>query len=314
MLVGRDGVKIADLGCAKLVGDSSKCSDKSDWSSFSGTPMFMAPEVVRGEEQGMEADVWALGCTIIEMATGTAPWPEETDPVSVLYRVGFSKDVPETPRFLSEEARNFLEKCLRRDPRERWTVQELLLHPFMGESESGGGGKELVFETESSPNGVLDRVFWESSDLSSISSSHIDVDDQFLGYDDGFSSSCDYASDRLKNLMMGEFSATSPDWTDHGDWVAVRSNEEEEDEGYEGVSVVMPESLSLQVSPTASVIDSISEQILYETSVILFNGGGVDLYGVSLVEDDSDSVLSTALTHFMNIYLYINLLIKTISI
>ncbi|KAI6685731.1 hypothetical protein NL676_031644 [Syzygium grande] len=37
---------------------------------FSGTPMFMAPEVARNEEQSFPSDVWSVGCTIIEMATG----------------------------------------------------------------------------------------------------------------------------------------------------------------------------------------------------------------------------------------------------
>lgn len=34
----------------------------------------MAPEVARSEEQGFPADIWVLGCTIIEKATGCSPW------------------------------------------------------------------------------------------------------------------------------------------------------------------------------------------------------------------------------------------------
>ncbi|KAI3514518.1 hypothetical protein L1887_12980 [Cichorium endivia] len=37
----------------------------------SGTPVFMAPEVARGEEQGFPTYVWALVCSVIEMATGS---------------------------------------------------------------------------------------------------------------------------------------------------------------------------------------------------------------------------------------------------
>ncbi|CAI0550782.1 unnamed protein product [Linum tenue] len=66
ILVGPDGsdVKLADFGCAKRVESSSSPG------SIGGTPMFMAPETARGEEQGFAGDVWGLGCAVIEMATG----------------------------------------------------------------------------------------------------------------------------------------------------------------------------------------------------------------------------------------------------
>ncbi|GAV89648.1 Pkinase domain-containing protein [Cephalotus follicularis] len=97
VLIGEHGgAKIADLGCAKLVGNGGSAR-----SAISGTPAFMAPEVARGELQGFEADIWAVGCTVIEMAIGTNPWPEISDPVSALYRIGFSGEMPEIPIWLS---------------------------------------------------------------------------------------------------------------------------------------------------------------------------------------------------------------------
>ncbi|KAL3604863.1 hypothetical protein D5086_005722, partial [Populus alba] len=78
ILVGPSGAKIADFGCAKRVEQVGK---------IAGTPMFMAPEVARGEEQGFASDIWALGCAIIEMASGSTPWHNVNDPVSIIYRV-----------------------------------------------------------------------------------------------------------------------------------------------------------------------------------------------------------------------------------
>ncbi|GFZ21963.1 mitogen-activated protein kinase kinase kinase 15 [Actinidia rufa] len=152
------GVKIADLGCAKWVEDGVTTSP------FSGTPAFMAPEVARAEEQGFPADVWALGCTVIEMATGSHPWPEETDPVSALYRIGFSSDVPATPDWFSGEARDFLDKCLKKDPRERWTVKQLLEHPFLRDLESNS--PEGIEIPRNSPTSVLDQAIWDSMEVS----------------------------------------------------------------------------------------------------------------------------------------------------
>ncbi|KAF4394510.1 hypothetical protein F8388_020335 [Cannabis sativa] len=95
ILMGSKNVKISDLGCATTVGKVTGDGD-SGLGKFSGTPVFMAPEVVRGEQQGFEADIWALGCTVIEMATGENPWPEVDDPLSALYRIGFSDDLPKS--------------------------------------------------------------------------------------------------------------------------------------------------------------------------------------------------------------------------
>lgn len=61
ILIEKDGLKIAHFGYAKL----TKEVDAAVKSSFSGTPMYMAPKVAHGEEQGFSADIWALGCTII---------------------------------------------------------------------------------------------------------------------------------------------------------------------------------------------------------------------------------------------------------
>ncbi|KAL6992202.1 hypothetical protein U1Q18_010309 [Sarracenia purpurea var. burkii] len=89
-----NGLKIADFGCSTL----AKIDDGVV--TFSGTPVFMAPEVACGIEQEFLADIWALGCTVIKMATGSnTPWPELNDIVSALYRIGFSGDVPKFPNF-----------------------------------------------------------------------------------------------------------------------------------------------------------------------------------------------------------------------
>ncbi|KAG6397803.1 hypothetical protein SASPL_139251 [Salvia splendens] len=152
LIADRGGLKIADFGCAKRA--------ESGGSVFAGTPVYMAPEVARGEGQGFPADVWAMGCTIIEMATGENPWPEMNDPTAALYRVAFSCDVPEIPRWFSGAARDFAAKCFARDPEKRWTAEKLLGHPFLDSAE-GGVGKS----TKKSPTSVMDQCFWDTLEV-----------------------------------------------------------------------------------------------------------------------------------------------------
>ncbi|KAL0921177.1 hypothetical protein M5K25_008224 [Dendrobium thyrsiflorum] len=118
-------VKLEDFGCARRVGDGGR--------SVMGTPVFMAPEVMRGEEQWVADDVWSLGCTVLEMATGKSPWPEATNPVVAIHKISFSSYVPAMPEWISEKGKDFMSKCLRRDPKERWTTEQPLSHPFIVE-------------------------------------------------------------------------------------------------------------------------------------------------------------------------------------
>ncbi|KAI3755597.1 hypothetical protein L1987_55401 [Smallanthus sonchifolius] len=149
LLVDESGVKIADFGCAKWVGEDVPVR---------GTPMYMAPEVARGEGQGSAADIWALGCVVIEMATGDSPWSNVNDPVSVLYKIAYSGESPDTPGVFSSQAKDFIGKCLIQDPKERWGAMELLKHPFI-ERFDCNIGQDLW---TGSPTGILDQYVWNS--------------------------------------------------------------------------------------------------------------------------------------------------------
>lgn len=211
ILIGEEGIKIADLGCAKFAGEA-EFGDSPLVLQFSGTPAFMAPEVARGEKQGLEADVWALGCTVIEMATGRGPWPEMDDPVSALYRIGYSDRMPEIPRWFSEKGKDFLSKCLKRDWRERWTVNELLEHPFLQGLELRS--EQQVKAKMSSPSSVLDKDLWDSFEA-------------FESHQDQEASSLNSAEERIEMLVRSTFCSVQnlPDWScDEENWFTIRSN------------------------------------------------------------------------------------------
>jgi serine/threonine protein kinase len=60
-------VKLCDFGAASKMASASTMP--GEFHSTHGTPAFMAPEVIRGEAYGRSADIWSLGCCVVEMAS-----------------------------------------------------------------------------------------------------------------------------------------------------------------------------------------------------------------------------------------------------
>ncbi|CAA0814286.1 mitogen-activated protein kinase kinase kinase 20 [Striga hermonthica] len=136
LLVGQDA-KLADLGscCCKtsFVDGNSRCDD------FRGTVMYAAPESIAQQKYLPESDVWALGCSVLHMLTGKSPWAfdSKAQPKDVLFKIGCSDQIPQIPtnNKISKEAKDFLAKCLVKDPTARWKVDMLLGHPFVNKAD-----------------------------------------------------------------------------------------------------------------------------------------------------------------------------------
>ena len=160
ILVGSssESVKIADFGLARKLssndvdddsvllqlptkmdarGTSNSSSSSSD---FKGTPFWMAPEALQGVEQSFASDIWSLGCTVVEMCQGCPPWVDlPLSFASIIRKIACSDEDPPLPEDLSEEGKDFLDKCFQRDPRQRWTASQLLHHPFLKVASAAPG-------------------------------------------------------------------------------------------------------------------------------------------------------------------------------
>ncbi|CAL9232034.1 unnamed protein product [Arabidopsis halleri] len=126
ILVDANGVvKLADFGLAKV----SKLNDSK---SCKGTLFWMAPEVInpKGNDDGYgsPADIWSLGCTVLEMCTGHIPYFSLTPVTQIRIERGTLPDIPDT---LSLDAQDFIVTCLKVNPEERPTAAVLLNHPFV---------------------------------------------------------------------------------------------------------------------------------------------------------------------------------------
>ncbi|KAL5212917.1 hypothetical protein ABZP36_023764 [Zizania latifolia] len=135
---GDDGVpraRLADFGSAAWVGASGGHAE-----GLVGTPHYVAPEVVAGEEYGEKADVWSAGVVLYVLLSGGAlPFGGETAAEVLSSVLRGSVRFP-TRLFsgVSPAAKDLMRRMMCRDTWRRFSAEQVLAHPWI---VSGGGGR-----------------------------------------------------------------------------------------------------------------------------------------------------------------------------
>lgn len=126
----RGAVKISDFGVSKKQGFTGIHAGPGTRTSLQGSVFWMAPEVVRQSGQSIKSDIWSLGCLIVEMFTGSRPFPSMTT-LQTLFAVGSNNEKPTIPEHVSEDAVRFLNKTFEADHEKRPGADELLREKFL---------------------------------------------------------------------------------------------------------------------------------------------------------------------------------------
>ncbi|MGZ5476861.1 MAG: protein kinase domain-containing protein, partial [Thermoanaerobaculia bacterium] len=139
VFITRDGrVKILDFGLAltRTVAVSNSLVVTEKLNTMPGTMMgtigYMSPEQIRGETVTAATDVFAFGCVLYEAVSGKRPF-ERSSPTATLAAV-LTQPPPSLPDEVPGRVRRIVDRCLLKDPAERYASARDLLLPLKGSS------------------------------------------------------------------------------------------------------------------------------------------------------------------------------------
>lgn len=122
LLIAEDGsLKLTDFGWSNYLDYFQTRS------TFCGTPLYLAPEVIRQTGHDKSVDLWCIGALTFELLTGKCPFSGYSD--NAVFE-NILRNKIDWPKDIGLEAKNLISKILKTDPKERISLKEMLEHPF----------------------------------------------------------------------------------------------------------------------------------------------------------------------------------------
>ncbi|KAG6017206.1 Serine/threonine-protein kinase [Claviceps pusilla] len=116
-------LKLADFGFARVLPATSLAD------TLCGSPLYMAPEILRYERYDAKADLWSVGTVLYEMVTGRPPFRARNH-VELLRKIEAAEDIIKFPRevIISSEIKSLIRSLLKRSPVERLSFENFFAH------------------------------------------------------------------------------------------------------------------------------------------------------------------------------------------
>ncbi|KAL6414712.1 ulk ulk protein kinase [Ilyonectria robusta] len=116
-------LKLADFGFARVLPSTSLAD------TLCGSPLYMAPEILRYERYDAKADLWSVGTVLYEMSTGRPPFRARNH-VELLRKIEAAEDVIKFPRevTITSDLKALIRSLLKRSPVERLSFENFFTH------------------------------------------------------------------------------------------------------------------------------------------------------------------------------------------
>eukprot|EP01059_Diplonema_ambulator_P005055 TRINITY_DN14786_c0_g2_i1.p1 TRINITY_DN14786_c0_g2~~TRINITY_DN14786_c0_g2_i1.p1 ORF type:complete len:556 (+),score=192.25 TRINITY_DN14786_c0_g2_i1:25-1668(+) len=158
LLSAQCDVKVADFGVSGQLNTIQVTNNGTGrmhgMQSYVGTPHFMAPEVIAQSNYDQKCDIWSLGITTFELATGAVPY--DRNPMKAVQEIPLLSP-PQLKGEFTVQFKQFVSYCLVKKPEHRPTADDVYAHPFITVSgETPTTYLQTVFEPWFSKIGVFD--------------------------------------------------------------------------------------------------------------------------------------------------------------
>lgn len=131
-------LKIADFGFARVIDAEALAA------TMCGSPLYMAPEVIRGEQYGANADLWSVGVILYEMLCGERPFNDVASIVALKQAltqepIRFKREVKES---ISSDCKELLIGLLQKDAKKRIDFEAFFNHIWFAKTDWNSSGSE----------------------------------------------------------------------------------------------------------------------------------------------------------------------------
>lgn len=139
-------LKLADFGFARVLPSTSLAD------TLCGSPLYMAPEILRYERYDAKADLWSVGTVLYEMATGRPPFRARNH-VELLRKIEAAEDVIKFPRevIISADLKALIRALLKRNPVERLSFENFFNHTVVTNEIPGLVEDDIPKSTKKEP-------------------------------------------------------------------------------------------------------------------------------------------------------------------